>query len=244
VFTEATFSHIIARKTIREKFSGEISQPDKAPLKYGELLNFNWPLTASNLIFLIARPLVSAALARGLHPIDDLTAWPVLSSFLFLTRSPAAALPEVVIGLYEEEKEKNSLCTFSLVVGFVLSALLTMITFTRLGQIYFEDIIDLTPHLADVATSGLIVALALPTIFAYLYYLRGKMTAQRKTLPITIAMVVELVVMAIVLVIGIGMNLPGVPLASASLSLGMGADILALLVFSKRSKKEIIHKKI
>lgn len=238
VITEALFATIVARKTIQEKFSPNIPQPETPPLSYAGLLKFHWPLAASNLIFLAARPLVSAALARGLNPIDDLAAWPVLSGLLFLTRAPAIALPEVVIALFREGKDKPALMAFSTRVGVGLTMLLGLISFTPLAKFYFESVILIDPHLAEIAVSGARVALALPLIAAGVSYLRGILTAENNTLPITIAMVVELAVMGATLLAGLKFQLPGIPVAVAALSFGMGADMLYLFFASRRATNQ------
>lgn len=235
VISEALFATIVAQKTIQEKFSAGVPQPETPNLTYAGLLKFHWPLAASNLIFLAARPLVSAALARGLNPIDDLAAWPVLSGLLFLTRAPAMALPEVVIALFRGGKDKQTLMNFSTRVGVGLSMLLGLISFTPLAKIYFESVILIEPQLTEIAVSGARVALALPLIAAGTSYLRGILTAENNTLPITIAMVLELAVMSATLLVGLTLQLPGVPVAVAALSFGMGADTLYLFFAARRT---------
>jgi hypothetical protein len=234
VLSEAAFAHIAARKTIAEKFSPGSSQPERETLTYLELLQFHWPLAASNLIFLAAQPLVSAALARGLHPEDDLAAWPVLSGLFFLTRSPAVALPEVVIALHDEEGSNKPLLNFTLLIGCTLVACMLIIGFTPLSNIYFETLIGVTPNLSEIATSGVRFATILPLVTAVLSYLRGILTARRKTLPITIAMMVELAAMVAILMAGVALKVPGIPLAASTLSIAMGADAVYLFFVSKK----------
>jgi hypothetical protein len=237
VISEAAFANIVARKTIIEEFSPDASQPEGETLTYMELVRFHWPLAASNLIFLAARPLVSAALARGLQPEDDLAAWPILSGLFFLTRAPAVALPEIIIALHDEEESEKPLLNFTLWVGFVLVAIMIIIGFTPLSTIYFENLIGVTPKLSEIATHGVRYATILPLVTALLSYLRGIFTARRKTLPITMAMIIELATMAIMLFAGVALKIPGIPLATSTLSIAMGADALYLIFVSRRSKK-------
>lgn len=236
VLSEATFAHIAARKTIAEKFPPDSSDPGDETLTYMELVKFHWPLAASNLIFLGARPLVTAALARGLHPEEDLAAWPVLSGLFFLARSPAVALPEVVIALHDEDDSERPLLNFTLLIGFALVALMVVTGFTPLSNIYFESLIGVTPDLSDIATSGVRFAIILPLVTAFLSYLRGDLTARKKTLPITMAMIVELTTMAALLVAGVAFQAPGIPLAATTLSIAMGADALYLFYVSRKYK--------
>lgn len=236
VISEAAFAHLAARKTIKEKFSLDNPMSSEPLLSYLELVKFHGPLAASNLIFLAARPLVTAALARGLNPEEDLAAWPVLSGLFFLTRAPAVALPEVVIALHDEEGSEKPLINFTFIVGLILVAIMVIMGFTPLSQIYFEDLIGVTPELSMIATQGVRFAIILPIITAILSYLRGALTAQRKTIPITLAMIVELVTMGLFLFAGIALTLPGIPLAAITVSIGSGADALYLFITARENK--------
>ncbi len=234
VISESIFANLAARKTIADKFSPESSPVNQPPLSYRELVKFHWPLAASNLIFLAARPLVTAALARGLHPEEDLAAWPILSGLFFLTRAPAVALPEVVIALHDEEGSEKPLIDFTNRVGFILVVIMIIMGFTPLSQIYFEELIGVTPNLSEIATQGVRFAIILPLITAYLSYLRGALTAQRKTLPITLAMVIELVIMGALLFFGIALDIPGIPLAATALSIAFSGDALYLFITARK----------
>jgi hypothetical protein len=239
VLSEAAFAHIAARKIIAEKFPPYSSNLEDENLTYLELLKFHWPLAASNIIFLAARPLVTAALARGLNPEEDLAAWPVLSGLFFLARAPAVALPEVVIALHDEDDSEKPLLNFTVLIGLSLAALVLVIGFTPLSSIYFEYLIGVTPNLSDIATSGVRFAIVLPLVTAFLSYLRGDLTARKKTLPITMAMIVELAAMVALLVSGVAFQIPGIPLAASTLSIAMGADALYLFFVTRKSENQM-----
>ncbi len=238
VISEAIFAHIIARKIISKKYTFDSSDPDVPDLSYRDLVKFIWPLAASNLIFLAARPLVSAALARGLHPKDDLAAWPVLGGLLFITRSPAIALPEVIIALHDEQKENKPLSTFTFRIGLLLTGIMFLFGFTELSHYYFENLIGVSSHIAGIAKTGVIFALILPLVTGWLSYFRGIFTAEKRTFQITVAMVVELMVMVSFLAVGVWLKVPGIPLAATTLTVAAGADTLYLLIASRRKGKK------
>lgn len=234
VISESIFANLVARKTIAEKFSPGSSPINEPPLSYRELLKFHWPLAASNIIFLAARPLVTAALARGLNPEEDLAAWPVLSGLFFLTRAPAVALPEVVIALHDEEGSEKPLIDFTTRVGFILVVIMIVMGFTPLAQYYFEELIGITPNLSEIATQGVRFAVVMPLITAFLSYLRGVLTAKRETLHITLAMIIELLTMGAFFIIGVILKIPGIPLAASTLSIAFGADTLYLFITARK----------
>ena len=91
--------------------------------------------------------------------------------------------------------------------------------------------------MADIAINGVKFALILPLITATLSYFRGAFTARKNTFPITLAMIVELVIMTAALALGVILEIPGVPLAAIALTLAMGADNLVLFIATRRKKK-------
>jgi O-antigen/teichoic acid export membrane protein len=190
------------------------------------------------LIFLAARPLISAALARGLNPKDDLAAWPVLGELLFITRSPAIALPEVIIALHDDKKGNKPLSTFTFRIGLLLTGVMVLFSFTGLSHFYFENLIGVSSHIAEIAMTGVILALILPLVTGWLSYFRGIFTAEKRTFQITLAMVVELIVMVAILAVGVWLKVPGIPLAATTLTVAAGADTLYLLVASRRKEKQ------
>lgn len=234
VISEAIFAHIVSRKTISEEFStlpGDSPQPD---ITFKELLQFHWPLAATSLIFLATQPLISAALARGTNPIDDLAVWPVLSSMFFLFRSPTMALPEMVIALYQGNENDKLLNSFSLKTGGVLTILLAVIGFSPLALYYLHNLIGLPEPLALLGLPGIRLAIALPISSAVMNFYRGVLSAKKHTLPITLSTFLDVTGLASVLIIGLFLNLPGIPTASIALSFGIFMDATLLYLYYRK----------
>jgi hypothetical protein len=265
VIVEAAFAQWIARDLIRQKFSLPLESLENIPhLSYSELVKFHAPLAASSLLFLLAQPLISAALARIPNPEAALAAWPVAAGVLFFTRAPLLALPEVIIALIDEGKQSgtdsfiakpnvrasamyrrlesfiqsngasHTLRNFSLYAGVVCMAVLALVSFTPLTHFYFRTLIGVSEDLAAVAVVGGQVGVLIPLVMGYQSWLRGVLTSKRATLPMTIAMGVNLTTMAITLTIGVILNTPGVPLAALAILISMSAETVVLWVASKR----------
>lgn len=236
VIAEAGFAHLVARKTIREVFYAS-SNPSAEPLGYLELVKFQSPLALSNMIYLVASPLITTALARGADPINDLAAWPVVNSMLFILRAPAVALPEAVIALYQGLAKERALRRFSRGVGLTLSGTLLVISITPLAGLYFSNLIGLSSKLTAVAIPAAQAGIFLPFMTALLYHYRGVLTAEKRTVPITAGMVVELLVMCVVLFGGVSLGLSGVAVAALALTIGIGVDALILLIYIKTKQE-------
>lgn len=235
VLIEALYATWVARPLIAEKFSPDSIPPNPQPdLEYAALLKFHWPLAASNLLMLLSSPMIATALSRSPDPITDLAVWPVLSGLIFLTRAPAVALPEVIIALYDEQDDKSPLWRFSAYIGLVFTAAIFLLTFTPLSTLYFQYLIGISQQLASIAGKGARFALLLPLITAAISFQRGVLTAEKRTLPITLGMGAELFCMALALTTGVVLEFPGIITAAAAMTLAMAADYLILILASRQ----------
>lgn len=238
VIVEAVFAHIVTRKTINEQFLIDGYTQNQSEISYKELFQFYWPLVATNLIFLATQPLISAALARGPNPIDDLAVWPVLSSMFFLFRAPTFALQETVIALFDTPGNNYLLRSFGLKTGSILSLLLTILGFTPLAILYMHNLIGLPVNLAQLAVPGIQLGIILPISSAVMNYYRGALSAEKRTFPITLATILDVIGLAIVLIGGVLLETPGIQTASVALTLGIFMDATLLYLYYKKHKKE------
>jgi hypothetical protein len=222
VLAEAVYAHFASAPIVKERFGHELDSTKHAELSYRELVNFHWPLAASNLLFLFTQPMIAAALARTSNPELNLAAWPVLNGLLFITRAPEMALPEVTIALHEERQSQTALRRFSFVVGATLMIFLALVAFTPLSNFYFHTLIGVTTDLSSIARQGAGLALVMPLAMAFVTTSRGLLTARRITRPQAVAMALELITLGVVLVLGVRFNLPGLPIAA----LGMTAALV------------------
>lgn len=227
VVVEAAYAHLAARRLVAAKFGP--TAPATAPdLSYRELVKFHTPLAASTLLYLLAQPLVAAALARLPNPEAILAAWPVAAGLLFISRSVALALPEVIIALIDERGSRPALRQFSLRLGVLLTVVLAVISFTPVAHFYFRTLIGVSEELAQLAVVGGQLGLLLPLIIAWQSWFRGQLTAQRATPVLTVAMVANMLSMAVILTVGVVLRAPGVALAAVALTISTGVETLIL----------------
>jgi progressive ankylosis protein len=234
VLIELIFTHIMTRPLVKEKF-GENSTLKSDHLSYKELVKFHMPLAASTFIFLLTMPAISTALGKSADPELYLAAWPVLMGLFFLVRTPTQALPEVIIALFDKQKN-NELKNFSLKVGIVLSTIVTLMAFTPLGKFYFEELINIQPHLSVLILPVLKFGIPIPLIMAVLNYQRGKFTSLKKTSFITFGLSIELFTLIAILMIGLSLKLSGTLIATIAITVSYLADYL-VLSFGERKLK-------
>ncbi|MCW5877041.1 MAG: hypothetical protein KIS85_09210 [Anaerolineales bacterium] len=233
VVLEALYAHWLSAPLVRAEFGAEAAT-QQAELSYGELVNFHWPLAASNLLYLFTQPIIAAALARSPNPELSLAAWPVVGGLLFITRAPQMALPEVTIALSDEPGHQAAMRRFGLLVGLGCSLLLFVLSFTPLAESYFRGLIGVSAELAAVARDGARFGLLMPLAMASVTVSRGLLTARRNTRPQAIAMAVELAVLAAAVFAGARLGLPGVPVAAAGLTVALIIEAIQLALVLRR----------
>ena len=228
VILEAFYAQRAVNPILKEYYS-EDNHTDDQPLLYRSLVNFHLPLAGSNLLFMLINPIITAALARSPEPETALAAWPVASSFLFLTRSVVVGYPEVVIALMEEKNSQPQLLRFGITVGLASTTFLAVILFTPLSSVYFDFLLGIEPALSTIAISGARYALLLPFFTALVSFYRGILTGSGKTFPISIGMAVELFVLITAMFVSIMLKMNGVMSAGIAISLALAADMFVLM---------------
>jgi progressive ankylosis protein len=238
VIVEAVYAHAVARPLVARRFGPNAPHSGDPDLGYMGLVRFHTPLAASTFLFLLSQPMVTAALARLPNPETVLAAWPVAAGLLFMTRAPALALPEVVIALIDENGSRPALRRFCQRVGLAGMLVLALLSFTPLAHFYFRTLLGVHEQLASLAATGTQVGVTLPLIIAVQSWFRGVLTARRATLPLTLAMLVNLGSMALVLAGGVILRAPGVALAGAALTVATLSETATLWVAQRRISDE------
>ncbi len=228
VVAEAIYAHWVAAPVIAERLPVHSDQP---ALTYRNLLTFHLPLAAVSLLTLLGQPLLGAALARAQQPAESLAAWPVVFGLVGIFRSASYALPEAVIALQRGSQTDESLRRFCYNVGWVTSGLLLLISITPLAAWYMGAVIGISPQLVTLALPGAWFGVALPLIGSVQSYLRGVLMGRRATAPTYQAMLINLLVLAAALAVGVWQGWPGVPLASGALTVSQIVET-AFLVWS------------
>ena len=242
-FFEAVYIHFQTLPIVRNKIlSGELDEENDGiieELKYKDLTVFYTPLFASTLLFFLARPMVSAALARTPNPTLSLAAWPVFTGLISLVRAPAISMPEVAISLGKREENFDVLKKFSIYLSIGSLGFFLLTAFTPLRMVYFRWLMGVPKELVDAAISGAIFALLTPIFGVYTGFLRGILTLNRNTVALTIATAANVISMGITLIIGVKLQLPGVPLGAAAMSISYVFEfVVIVLVFEWMKKKK------
>jgi hypothetical protein len=224
VLCEVTYTQWASSQTIRTNLRAEPSAAKGPTLSYIDLVKYHAPLAAVSLLTLLGQPLIGAALARGDNPVPVLAAWPVVFSLLGIFRSLPMALPEAVIALQHNSVTQAALRRFCINVGLVTTGALLALAVTPLGRFYLSTLIGLTNNLTILALPGVLLGVAIPVIMAVQSYWRGMLMWHKVTNPVYVAMMINLGTLAVVLVVGVMTNAPGVQLAVIALTVSLIAE--------------------
>ncbi len=199
VVSEAIYAHWVARPVIAQLVKTET--PER--LGYRELARFHLPLSITSMISILAKPIIQTALSYGKNPAALVSAYEMGWIFMFPLRALGFALPEVIIRLQEEENSLSFLFRFCLSLGAIASAALLLFILTPLGDLYLHGVLSLPPDNAALARQWALAASAIPFLTCLQAWLRGMLTALRRTSALSFSMGVYLGVLVLFLIGGV-----------------------------------------
>lgn len=219
VTLEACFVGWCARRALEA--SPLPREPLGERLTWSSFLSFYVPLAMTPLIALIVPPMGSAAMARMQEPVLSLAAWPAIHGLVFFLRSAGFAYNEVVLALLDQPGAVRALRRFGFGLGAVTSGLLLAIAVTPLANLWFGDLMGLTPELRDLGGAALPLAILWPASQALQSWFQALLVHHRRTREVTVSIAVAFAVSAVLLVLAVRWNPgPGLYLAVAALMVG------------------------
>ncbi|MCC6311927.1 MAG: hypothetical protein IT345_13570 [Trueperaceae bacterium] len=233
VTVEALYSGLAALPVVRKQLDQAVTVTP--PLTVGAFLAFFLPLLLTSLLSLLVQPLGSAALARMPEALASLAVWPIANGLLFMLRSVAFALNEVVVALLDRPGAYRTLRRFTWLLGGSLLLIMLAVAFTPLSRFWFGTVSGLSPSLAALATVGFTWALLWPSLDAFRNLLQGVAVHAKRTAVIGSATVVFLGVSAALLVAGIVVQrFPALPVAMFAFVVATLAQVVWLSVNLRR----------
>ncbi len=227
VVMEALFVALVARQAVGELLKKPAPDAHDS-VTMMEVIRFHAPLAATSLLTLLAQPLIGAGLARMPSAAETLAAWPVIWGILFVFRSPAFALPEVVIALLGDPANKEPVRGFCWSVGVGSTLAMLLLVATPALVAYLRYIAGLPERLIPFAVNGLILSVLLPSINALHSWYRGLLMFRRRTPVIYWGMGINLAVTAIIVATGALLRAAGVATAAVSLVAALVIEVYYL----------------
>lgn len=237
VVTEAIASRIMSNQLLA-KIKSENHY--KEPLSYKEILNFYYPLALTSLIGLGVHPMVTFFIGQSRMSLESLAVLPVINSLVFIFRSLGLSYQEVGIALIGEKGENyKQLVGFAKNLGIILTVLLVIIAITPASEIWFNNISGLSETLTDFVKIPVIIISIMPALTVLISFQRSMLVSFKVTSPVTLATVIEVVVIILTLFISIKLfDLTGVTAAMIAFIIGRFCSITYLsFPFNKIKKR-------
>lgn len=230
VVAEAIVVTIAAAPLHRNELSGmPKAHEGEDELSYSDLFWFHLPLAGTSVLTLLAQPLVTFSLARLDNPTRSLAAWPLVFQLILMARAGAMALPEAVIALTQKSESYGPVRRFSLGLAAISAGGMILLVFTPLLPFYLERIQDAEISVATAAADGTRLFLIYPALFVLVSWLRGLLIGRHATRAVNAGMLLNLVITALLLALGVAARYHGLTVAAAALNVAIIAELLFLL---------------
>ncbi|MDA3860951.1 MAG: hypothetical protein PF445_06970 [Melioribacteraceae bacterium] len=203
VMTEAMVTKLFATKILKRIKSEQETKP-QTEISYIEIIKFYYPLAMTSILSLGIHPVVTFLIGQSRMSIESLAALPVINALVFIFRALGLSFHEAFIALLGENGEGyKPLRNFGLMAGSLSSILLIGITTTPLANIWFHSVSGLSIELTQLAILPAIIMSIFPALTFLISVQRAVLVYTRNTVPLTIATIIEVVVILIVLFVGI-----------------------------------------
>ncbi len=233
VVTEAIAARFMALGTVRELLARERGVDDDSPAHdgYRAIAVFYYPLALTSVIGLTVQPMLTFFMGRSPAPIESLAVFPVVHSLSFLFRAIGLSFQEAAIALMGKRFEHYpELARFAMWLGIGASGAFALVAFTPLADFWFITVSGLPPELAAFAITPTRILAPLPALSVLLSFQRAILVQGRRTRPITIATVIEVVTIAALFpLFGWGMGMVGVTAAVIAFVAGRVGGVTFLL---------------
>jgi len=203
VTMEAISTRIMVHSILRSMRLAH-SQDEGPGLSFKGISRFYYPLALTSMLTLGVHPLITFFIGKSNMAIESLAVLPVVHSFVFLFRGVGLSFQEVAITLLgENEQQDRVIYRFATMLGLLLSGGLIFAAVTPISGIWFSQVAALSPQLASLTIIPLFVMGVFPATTVLISMQRAALVKAGNTQPITMATVIEVLVIIVALYINI-----------------------------------------
>ena len=205
VIFESIVTRVMVNNTIKKIENQPLSQSSgEDHLTYRYINQFYYPLALTSMLALGIHPLVTFFMGRSRCSIESLAVLPVINALVFIFRSIGLSYQEVGIALIGEKKEWYiPIRNFALIIGSVVVLCLSIIAFTPIAKIWFQNLSGLSIELSNFSYLPTQILVILPGLTVLIAFQRSILVGAKVTRPITVATAIEVLIIVGVLLISI-----------------------------------------
>ena len=221
VSLESLMTRFLARQNIARLLATPAGQ-DAEILSYPGIGRYYLPLALTPLIGLAIHPVVTFFLGKSPAPVESLAVMPVIFGLTFIFRALGLSYQEVAIALIGENRENyRRVRNFAALLGLATSGCLSLIAWTPLNRIWFEDLSGLSQQLSGFAQLPLQIMAIFPALTVLICFQRSLLIVARTTRPVSLATALEaLCIFALLTLSILYLPLPGAVAATTAYVVG------------------------
>jgi hypothetical protein len=183
-----------------KELKDEPGRSGRTPLGFIQISRFYYPLALTSMLSLGVHPLVTFFVGKSAMAIESLAVLPVVGSFVFLFRGVGISFQEVAITLLGKNPADDRIISrFATILGLGLATGLVVVAFTPLSGVWFIQVSGLSPALAGLAVTPVMIMGIFPALTVLLSFQRALLVQRDRTGPITVATAIEVIVILSIL---------------------------------------------
>ncbi|MDQ0970694.1 O-antigen/teichoic acid export membrane protein [Neobacillus niacini] len=223
MIVECTISFIEARSLVRK-------MPEKHELKIESkksIFKFYSPLMLSSVIVVMIGPAINIALGKTVNIELSIASYAIALSVTQLILSLFSYIHQIVINFYGEHHALVK--RFLLLIGFVPCILVAILSYTPLGEWFFEHVIGVSGRLLDASIQVFRVTMLMALVFPFVDYFNGLLMVYKRTKITIFSQGANFIVTLIALIIGVNFAAQwNGTIGAIGLSLGSLAELIVV----------------
>ncbi|MEE2963794.1 MAG: hypothetical protein VX427_06540 [Acidobacteriota bacterium] len=203
VVVEAAASRLMTRELVARLRLQDNSDADREPtLTLRTIVHFYVPLGMTSVLGMAIQPAVTFFMGQSRFPLESLAVLPVVHGLTFVFRAMGLSFQEVGIALLGEHTEHyRQLRTFAAWLAIATAGGMSLIVYTPLATVWFQEISGLSPELTQFALLPARILVWIPAGSVWISFQRSVLVHGRDTRAITRASALEVLGVLIVLAV-------------------------------------------
>lgn len=209
---------------------------DRPPITYAALFHFTWPVALMNFMQESSRPLINLFVVRGAHGAEAMAALTVAYTLGQWTYRWLNELRALVPPFYAELRSYRPFLLYAYWCGVAASAICLLLFWTPLRTVLLEQVIGLTPALAELSRVPLQIYTFFPFVVVHRAHFHSIAFMERDTRPMAVGAPMRTGAILVALLALPLSGLQGASLGVAALLAGFSSETVTLwwLILGKK----------
>lgn len=223
----------------------DMNKPDtqetsqERPLTYRELLRIFIPLSLSDMIMVLAGPLIGTVLGRLPDAKIQLAAQGVAQNLALLVESPIISMLNAGTAAAANLAAYRALGRLMWLWNGFITLIFAALAFTPAFDWVASSLLGLPPEIAEASRPAFAVMLLWPAAIGVRRYMQGQLIYHRRSPEIMKAGLVRLTTLVAALLTGAAAGLPGAVAAGVAAVASVLAEAGAVYYFARRLRREL-----